>query len=248
MNAFRLVHKFLRICCRRSYIRGLRMGVAAAVEHEGALKGKACKTVVDVGANRGQFSIVARQVFPQARVIAFEPLAAPSFLFRRVFSEDERVLLHQTAIGVEGGTALMHVAEKDDSSSLLPFTEMQESVFHGTGQVGWDSVAIAPLSVFLSADDIIPPAFLKVDVQGYELEALKGCEGLFHRFSHVYVECSFVELYEGQAHASEVIAYLRDRGFRLVGIYNMTYDRTGRAIQGDFLFSGDEGFSSSAAA
>ncbi len=46
-----------------------------------------------------------------------------------------------------------------------------------------------------------------------------------------------MELYEGQALADEVIAYLRAHGFRLQGTYNLSYDRKGRAIQGDFLFS-----------
>jgi len=86
-------------------------------------------------------------------------------------------------------------------------------------------------------EDIQPPAFLKLDVQGFELEALRGCEDLLDRFACVYAECSFVEMYAGQALADEVIAWLRDRGFRLRGVHNMVYDRGGRAIQADFLFT-----------
>ncbi|KAA3619077.1 MAG: FkbM family methyltransferase, partial [Proteobacteria bacterium] len=36
--------------------------------------------------------------------------------------------------------------------------------------------------------------------------------------------------------ADEVIDWLRERCFVLVGVYHMSYDRTGRAVQGDFLF------------
>ncbi|MGH9448085.1 MAG: FkbM family methyltransferase [Terriglobia bacterium] len=46
----------------------------------------------------------------------------------------------------------------------------------------------------------------KLNVQGHELEALKACEDLLDRFAYVYVECSFMELYKGQALADEVIA------------------------------------------
>jgi hypothetical protein len=49
-------------------------------------------------------------------------------------------------------------------------------------------------------------------------------------------ECSFVALYAGQALADEVIAWLRERGLRLIGVYNMANDRDGRAVQADFLF------------
>ena len=78
---------------------------------------------------------------------------------------------------------------------------------------------------------------LKIDVQGFELKCLQGCEDLLDRFQQVYVECSFVELYEGQALADEVIAWLRDRNFILQGVYNTFYDSKGAAVQGDFLFA-----------
>ena len=52
------------------------------------------------------------------------------------------------------------------------------------------------------------------DEQGFELTALQGCEELLDRFEWVYAECSFIELYEGQALADEVIAWLRERGLR----------------------------------
>ncbi|MGA7966535.1 MAG: FkbM family methyltransferase, partial [Gammaproteobacteria bacterium] len=87
------------------------------------------------------------------------------------------------------------------------------------------------------AEEIASPALLKLDVQGFELPTLQGCEDLLSRFAWVYVECSFIELYEGQALADEVITWLRERGFALSGVYNMSYGRSGRAIQADFLFA-----------
>jgi len=45
------------------------------------------------------------------------------------------------------------------------------------------------------------------------------------------------EKYEGQALAHEVIEYLSQHGFKLAGVYNMSYDKEGIAIQADFLFS-----------
>ncbi|MCK9367502.1 MAG: hypothetical protein M0P72_10190 [Metallibacterium scheffleri] len=73
-------------------------------------------------------------------------------------------------------------------------------------------------------------------MQSYELQALRGCETVLDAFAWVYGECSFVELYAGQALANEVIAGLRARGLRLIRVYNMANDRDGRAVQADFLF------------
>ena len=77
---------------------------------------------------------------------------------------------------------------------------------------------------------------LKLDVQGFEYEALIGCESMLAHFDWVYCECSFVELYSGQKLAADVIDWLDSKGFELKGIYNSAYDKSGRAVQADFLF------------
>ena len=74
------------------------------------------------------------------------------------------------------------------------------------------------------------------DMQGFELEALRGCESLLANFEWIYCECSFVELYSGQKLVADVIDWLSNRGFRLMGMYNPSYDRNGQSIQADFLF------------
>ncbi|AER56163.1 methyltransferase FkbM [Pseudoxanthomonas spadix BD-a59] len=90
----------------------------------------------------------------------------------------------------------------------------------------------------MPAADLAEPALLKMDVQGFELPALAGCEGMLDRFAWIYVECWFMELYAGQALADAVIAWLRERerGLGLAGAYNMADDGQGRAVQADFLF------------
>jgi FkbM family methyltransferase len=232
------VKKLARILKSPYYrTRLLRHRVAAGVEHAKVLSGLDCRTVVDVGANRGQFALVARQCLPHARVISFEPLPAAAAKFRAVFADDDRVTLHEAAIGPAPGNATIHVSKREDSSSLLAITATQVALFPGTEEAATATVRVALLREFVSEADILPPALLKVDVQGFELEALRGCEDMLGQFAFVYAECSFLELYAGQALADEVIAWLRERGFRLRGVHNMEYDRGGRAIQADFLFA-----------
>jgi len=157
-------------------------------------------------------------------------------MFRKLFQEDRKVILYEAAIGSNRSKAVMHVAAADDSSSLLPISELHRRLIPGATEARTETVNVCRLSDYVAAEEICPPAMLKLDVQGYELEALLGCEQLLNRFDQIYVECSFVELYEGQPMAYEIIAYLAKRRFRLIGIYNMSYDHKGQAIQGDFLF------------
>lgn len=218
------------------WLRALRLGVGAGIEHERALHNLGCRSVVDIGANRGQFALVARYCFPNAVIYSFEPLRGPAERFRKVFEGDANVILHEVAIGPQAGTATLHVSRRDDSSSLLPITSLQNQIFPGTQESGTETIKLGRLEDFVSAERIQPPALLKLDVQGYELSALKGCEPLLHHFAYVYAECSFVELYKGQALADEVITWLRERSFALNGVYNMAYDRCGPAVQADSLF------------
>ena len=216
----------------------LRYRVAAGMEHAAVLRNLGMiSTVVDVGANRGQFALVVRHCFPDARIISFEPLRGPAETFTRVFANDPRIRLQVAALGACSGEAIIHVSARDDSSSLLPITEAQNALFPGTAETATQTIRVGRLAEFVESENIASPALLKLDVQGYELEALKGCEALLSRFAWVYCECSFIELYTGQALADEVIAWLWERSFKLCGVYNMIYDRTGRAVQADFLFA-----------
>jgi len=192
--------------------------------------------VVDIGANCGQFALISRKCFPDARIDSFEPLAEPADRFEKVFAKDENVYLHRLAIGEREDKATIHVSNRDDSSSLLPISDKQTRLFPGTDERETRTIHVAPLNAILTKQDILSPAMLKLDVQGYELQALRGCKSLLGCFRYIYCECSFVELYEGQALADEVITFLSNYNFRLCGVYNLYYDENGKAIQADFLF------------
>jgi FkbM family methyltransferase len=230
--------KLLAAVRHRRFRKALRYGVAPAIEHNALLRSlPPLGSIVDVGANGGQFSLVARRLHPSAQIIAFEPLPAAVRRYSRVFEGDQRVVLHRVAVGKTSEEADFHVSASDDSSSLLPITALQESTFPGTEQRGVERVSVLPLNEVLDSSQLTPPALLKIDVQGTELNVLLGVGELLGLLDYVLVEASFVELYSGQALAHEVIAHLAERGFVLGGIYNPTTDAEGRSVQADFFFT-----------
>ena len=212
----------------------LKHGVMGGVEHKPVLN-RPLATVIDIGANRGQFALAARAITP-AKIFSFEPLPGPAKTFASIFDRDDRVVLHKVAVGPSEGQCQMHISSRDDSSSILPITGLQTILFPGTDECSTIDVQIGPLDNFLNSDAIISPAILKLDVQGYEYEALCGCESLLDNITYIYCECSFVELYLGQKLASDVIEWLSARGFHLSGIYNLAVDKQKQPIQADFLF------------
>lgn len=228
--------KLARALMHRTYREALITSVAPALEHERVVRHLEVRTLIDVGANKGQFSLVVARCHPEAGIFAFEPLAGPAARFRRVFSADSRVQLTQVAIGPEAGEVQIHVSRREDSSSLLPIGHLQERNFPGTGERAKERIRTARLADVLERYAVRRPCLMKIDVQGYELEALRGSEELLDLVDAAIVECSFVELYEGQALAHEVVDYLHARGLRLGGVYNLSCDREGLPVQADFLF------------
>lgn len=230
------VRKLLRILRHPVYRGAFRQGVRASVEHAPVRFGYDFATIVDVGASRGQFAAFARGRFPRAAILCFEPLSEQREVLSRALGDGERVRVLDYALSDSSGERTFHVARSPTASSLLPITERQAATFEATDEVRQERVPTERLDAVLTSAEIHGPALLKIDVQGAELDVLRGADRVVDSFDEIFVECTFVELYEGQALADDVVAYLRERDFRLVGLWSMWHDDQGACIQADFLF------------
>lgn len=219
------------------YRRALRLRIAAATEHERVPFGSEFHTVLDVGANRGQFSLVACNRFPRATILCFEPLPTAHAKLRRLWRGQSRVTLYNVALGSHSSEQAIHVSRSDDSSSMLAITARQSHEFPGTEEVARLTVPTRRLDDLLTPDLLKRPCLLKIDVQGFELEVLRGVGALLDDVDEILVECSFTELYTGQPLADEVTCYLLTHGFRLGGVFSPVYGDRRRCLQADLLFS-----------
>jgi FkbM family methyltransferase len=209
----------------------LLQGVAATLDHDIALGRDSFATVIDAGANKGQFAVYARTRWPKARLICFEPLPGPRATLARVTRGQARI--HACALGSAPGEGRMHLATRTDSSSLLALGARQKAIL-GMEECGELRVPIKRLDACLTTP-LPRPVLLKIDVQGFELEVLKGSTGLFPQIDVIYVEASYVEFYEGQALHEEIERFLSDAGFILDGPFN-THLHQGEPVQAEFLF------------
>lgn len=228
--------KLLKLLCNRRYAwTMLRHRVAATTEHLEAIRFCTPAAVVDVGANKGQFSVAVRGLFPRARIEAFEPLPSAAERFQAVFDGDPLVRLHRFALGAVAGRGAFHVARREDSSSLLKIGEGQHRAY-GIAASRQIEVEVKPLDLVVEASALPAPTLLKIDVQGAEMDVLRGIADL-GRFDFIYAELSFVELYEDQSLFEDVVAYLNKRGFAVRGIFNQSVTRAYGPTQVDCLFA-----------
>lgn len=225
--------KALRLSTRPGLWPAVRQGVAASVEHLDVPLDPATRTVLDVGASHGQFALLADHLFPAARIICFEPLPDSRRSIQAVLPG--RVEVVAAAVGATPGTSRINISARDDSSSLLTIGERQVQEFPGTGSSGSIEVPVTTLDESVPAD-LARPCLLKVDVQGSELAVLQGAPRTLELVDEALIECSFVELYEGQPLADEIVGHMVSAGFRLRGVHGITFSADGAAVQADFLF------------
>lgn len=213
-----------------------RFGVAPSIEHS-HLWGLGIGYIVDIGANKGQFTLAAlKNIGSDVEINAFEPQVSESGIFESLFRGLNNVKLFQVAIGPEASMVPMNISRSRDSSSLLKIGPLQTGLYPGTEKIATEWVQVAPLVNFISPGFSGAVSLLKIDVQGFELGVLEGCEALLSEFDYIYCECSYVELYEGQGLAYDVIQEVGKHSFYLLGVYNTSYRDDGVAIQSDLLF------------
>lgn len=214
----------------------LAVGVAPAVEHRAVLRSLAVDGIIDVGANRGQFTLACQLSMPDIPVVAFEPIPVEAATFRKVHHRRGHVCLIESALGEARGSAVLHLSQSADSSSLLPIGRKQNELFENTREIGTLDVPINRLDDYVSSWLGRNRQLLKLDVQGFELKVLRGALETLRSCTWVYVECSEVALYDGQALRPEVEAFLGEHGFMIQGRYNEQVSN-GQLIQADYLFS-----------
>jgi FkbM family methyltransferase len=196
-------------------------------------------TVLDVGANYGHYAAGLRAQGFAGRIVSFEPVAAAFAGLSQRASSDPNWQCYELALGDEDAERTIHVSADTTSSSLLTPAEAYTEASPRLSFVREETVPTATLDglrgrLFDAGDSL----FLKLDVQGFELEVLKGAERTLGQAVGLECELSLALVYEGQALFSDVISHLADRGFQLRALDPVfLHAVTGELLQLDGLFT-----------
>lgn len=198
------------------------------------------RTIIDCGANSGQFARYVRQLFPDASLYCFEPLAEP-FQSLSAWAEKQqgRVSCFKVALGQDDGTVTMHhhVAHSP-SSSLLRTTPQEEARFAKTLRQVGVSVPLAKLDTILGSrlDLMASEILLKLDVQGYEDRVLSGADRVLRKADACVLEVCVFPLYHAQAAFSRLVSLLDEYGFVYRGNLDQSYSEDGQVMWLDAVF------------
>ena len=202
------------------------------------LAGVKPKTVVDVGANIGQFAVASSRLFEGAVVFPVEPDPRVAEKLRKnvgmLVAENVRV----TAVGDSIGTAIFHVNHDPQVSSLLSLGEDRIDSFPDSRVVEDITVPVTTLDTLFDGVVLAEPILLKIDVQGFE-DRVIAVGGIFlERVRLVLMEVSFSKLYVGERDFETIVDLLKKHGFRFVRPMNFHFSpKTGEIIEMDALFT-----------
>jgi FkbM family methyltransferase len=215
----------------------IKFRVVPSVEHRNALKNLSIGMVVDVGSNRGQFATLSRLLWPTSKLILIEPIPECVSKLKILFKSSSDVTILESAVGVTSSERDFYILKSSDSSSLYNVKNFSQS--RHLAVKSKILVKVETLDVLLAPylDEMIAtPTLLKIDVQGGELDVLKGGNAIFSTFEYILIEVSFRELYEGQALVTQIVAVMIESGYQIEHLYNCDYDSSGLTVQADILF------------
>lgn len=187
--------------------------------------------IIDGGANVGDFARAVSKIFPGAHVDLVEPQPAcePALL---ALANDKRFTIHAVALGSQAGSLRLAIDSNAVTTGAHVVLESDNNFSNPVVDVPVATID----SLFASSIELSDRALLKLDLQGWEMEALQGAESILQRAEVVLTEVSFFrQAYEPEIEA--LIAYLNERGFSLHDIASISgRRRDNRAHQGDFVF------------
>lgn len=201
---FRILFKYIPWFLRR-YLKRV-LGIPDVWNNLNRLKenGFDPQIILDVGAFDGNWTKDCKRIFPHSVYYLIEPQDKLSNVLKRM--ENDTTIYHNLLFGSEDGIEVDFYVS-GTSSSILRF-DTSSPISRKTTRI----------DTFCRNSDIGKIDLLKLDVQGYELEILKGSKNILNRTNIVVTEVSLIDVYKDCPLVSQIILYLDSQGFQLYDI------------------------------
>lgn len=203
------------------------------------LSGTGEKIIIDVGAYVGDTPVKYASLFPEATIHALEPFPATFAELERHTTAVPNIRRHQLAAAATSGPRTLFVNGFDPTHSLLPRPTGSKRYFPArAATVDRVQVQTITLDDFCRREGIEFVDLLKLDVQGAELEVLRGASNLLEKqgVGVIFTEVAFVPHYQGAPLMHELWRYLADVGYTLYDLVPELHGKDGQLRYGDAIF------------
>jgi len=197
-------------------------------------------TVIDVGANVGQFATQMRSLNSNISIHSVEPNPDVYKSLAATAAGDNRWTPHECALGRSSGRVMLNVFSSSDFSSCLPANEFGTQRFQEsltvTRTVEVELKTLDELVGDLSSAAIGSKMLLKLDTQGFDMEVLLGADAVLERVQVLVTEASLQPLYQNAPLFPEVLEFMKSKGFKLSGFFPVSRSVDLSIIESDCVF------------
>lgn len=174
-------------------------------------------TILDIGANTGQFAQMIRKIGYTKKILSFEPLSSAFALLEKNAKKDLQWDVFNFALGSKEEKRVINIALNSVSSSFLDIMPSHLKAAAGSQYLGSETVNIKPLdAIYHNLLKQKNNIYIKIDAQGFEAEIIKGAEKSLNYISTIEMEMSLVPLYSGETLFNELYASMIKKGYRLI--------------------------------
>jgi FkbM family methyltransferase len=188
-------------------------------------------TIYDIGAYHGNWTRLARRIYPTSRYFLFEANPEHASVLQ---STGERFFI--AALAEKDGVSADFYTARNASATGASFF-MEQTIHYQDAGLHVVPLTKRRLDLLVKEHGLPSPDLIKLDVQGSELAVLRGAGELLNACGAVVAELSFVQGNKGAPLASEVMAGLHELGFEPVEICKIRRGAAGNPVQADILFA-----------
>ena len=203
------------------------------------MKNKKIDLVYDIGANIGQFSKNLREHGYKGNILSFEPVKKiHSKLVENSKNDSKWEVFERCALGNQDGEIDITISQYDLTSSILEMTQKLLDAKKNSNYIGKEKTNIFKLDTIIKKVNLEKKrAMLKIDTQGYEWQVLQGVKNNLTKFDLIFIEVSFVKLYQDEKLWNDIINHVASYGFELWSFERGFIDpNTKQILQADVVF------------
>jgi FkbM family methyltransferase len=206
----------------------------SVVQH---LKESNVSSVLDVGANVGQFGLDIRRHGFQGQIISYEPVKETFAVLAHTALKHQPWKAMQIGMGATESESSIYISGNAGlSSSLLQIGPIHLTNFPESATISTQKVLISTVDRQIDLLGVDPKTvMLKLDVQGYESEVLKGAPRYLSEIPLCYLEVSMISLYEGEITFLPILNMLSESGHQVIDVFRGLKTKKGQLLQLDVL-------------
>lgn len=169
------------------------------------------KNILDVGANLGEWTRMAKKIFPDSVIYMIEPLSEMESNLKKICEEFPGTKYFPKGAGSKIEDHVMTTWGDDlaGANCLVVENAYLKSINKQR------TIPVITIDSLIEKNEIEIPDLVKLDIQGFELEALKGGAKLFGVTEAFILETSLFEFTSGNPILSEVVIFMAERGYEI---------------------------------